>query len=129
MTEPKQGDRVRLAPKDGGETVIVGTINDVSSTAYSVFVTGRYRNAFLVDEWNIEVIEPTTLDKVKALKAGAVIHNGRMGTALAVKMHGTGDWCFIYSDGDTPGAVAEESLAQFIDGGSWEIKYEGHEVI
>lgn len=135
MTEPKQGDRVRLTTK-GGENTVTGVYNYWNPNHHAVTPDGAIESNLFRDlDWNIEVIEPTTLDRVKALKPGAVIHNGKSHSALMVKSqriqtrHDSGNWHFIYSDGEKPAPLTEQSVANFLDGNTaWEIKYEGHEV-
>lgn len=122
-----KGVRVRLTTK-GGENTVEGKYQGWNHGLYSVNLLGSIAvNSFPSIDWNIEVIEPTALDHVRALKPGAVIHDGREYSALAVKATG-GKWYFVYSDDVVTSEVSEESLANFIENHNWEIQYEGHEV-
>lgn len=119
-----KGDKVKLTPKDGGETVIYGEFFDRTPNYYRVQIgdTSRGHNAFHIYDWNIELVKPATEEILNALGESAyVAHRTNAEWSPYVKIEG--QWHLLDDDYIAPDYV--ENVAGYIDREGFEIIFEG----
>ena len=122
-SELKVGDKVRLTPKAGGETVVVGKASYVAFDVVSVRIEGDgYRPIqFNRANWNIEKIEPSTVDKLNALGQCALVANPTNPDYYGYFKH-DGVW---RSADEYKDELEPKEVAYWIDHEDFEIIFEG----
>lgn len=131
MSGFNRGDKVRITPKTGGETVIVGIVErkvkiDEYDEYHEVTVNPEGDDElfidawFTTDHWNIEVIKPTVLEIVQSLGVHAVV--AAKGWCPFVKTKG--GWYEVGDNGHTWGK-SDDVVAGYIERRDFQVLSEG----
>lgn len=130
--ELKKGDRVKLTPKNGGDTVIYGELQNSSRGALNegeTFVTiresgtGEYIDAwFSLSKWNIEHFTPSTEDILNGLGENAYVAH-RTDSEWRPYAKIDGEWHEVSDQFQLH--LMEEEVAYDIDHRGFEIIFEG----